>query len=794
MTPDVVARPARMRRFAACLCAIVASSLASAVGAVPAHALIVDSSGHRFGITPRDLTSPVPAVLGSGAQPLAHALALLETAATGGGEPSSSTSSETSTSTTADTATSATTTATSSPTSSSSTTSTTSSTTTTTTTSPATTTMVYHGGPVLRAHAVYTIYWDPGDAFPTGFETGVNQFFQDVASASGSDSNEYSVLAQYGDSSGPGVYSSTFGGSFVDNTTPFPTNDDTGGCAAPGALPSGYTACLSDAQIQDYLSDVIQANNWPASTAATYFVFLPAGVDDCFGATGCADTEFCSYHSYFGGGQPPLYGVMPWADVPGCQTGESPNGSNGDDALDDQLSLISHENAEMITDPYLTSWWDPNSGDEVADACTTPDQFGPLSGLAPDQYNEAIGAHDYILQENFSNDGATCRARFFAHFTPPVRIVAGLQAAFSASTSTEPGISTYSWDFGDGTPDTSPTSSPTVTHAYAAPGTYAVTLTTQDADGSVDSVTHTVAVSPVTVPVPTVTARFSLPAQVAAGQRIAFNGHDSSSSNGPIVSYQWDFGDGTVTYPAPSATALYAYASPGTYNVTLTVMDEAGDTNSDTETLTVGNPPAPNPVASQSQAPSPPPSTVDVGPAGGPTSGTQGQSSSSGSGTNPTPAPDASAQNASESPTRSQPVATRSLAPASLSRARLARVAPSIVVLDGKRTVVQTGEVLDCPDGVAHCDVAVTLIHVTERSASAHLATLIALAAERLLIRPGQSTHIVLDLTPAAVELLHRAGHLRADLEIVATVAGGAGTTRVLPITLAAPRPAGLPG
>ncbi len=774
MSPDVVARPARLRRLAACLCAIIACGLGSALAAVPAQALIEDSSGHRFGIIPRDLTSPVPAVLGSGAQPLAHALALFATAATSNEKQdvpaTSSTSSQESATTTADTATSTDTTTTSP---STSTTDTNSTTTTSTTTSPATTTLIYHGGPVLRAHAVYAIYWDPGAALPASFETGVDQFFQDVASASGSDSNEYSVLTQYGDSSGAGVYSSTFGGSFVDNTTAYPANAGSGGCAAPGALPSGYATCLSDAQIQSYLSTVIQANNWPASSAATYFVFLPAGVDECYAATKCADNWFCSYHSSFGTGQPPLYAVMPWADVPGCQTGESPNGSGGDDVLDDQLSLISHEHAEMITDPYETGWWDPTLGYEVGDGCTTPDQFGVLSGLAPDQYNETIGGHDYILQENFSNDGGTCRARFVARFKSPVRVVAGRQTSFSASTSSDPGIATYSWDFGDGTPVTSPAATPTVPHTYADPGTYAVTLTTQDADGNIDSVTHTVAVS-------TVTARFSsVPAQAAAGQVIAFDASASSSSNGPIVSYQWTFGDGTVTYPAPSQKVHYAYASPNTYQVTLTVTDEAGDTNSVTETLTVGNPTPPNPVASHGP-----------GLGGGSTSTTQGQPSSSGS----NPASDAGALAAPGSSTHPDTAATHSPAPAPLLRARIARVAPTSVELERKQTLVQTGEVLDCPEGVVHCVVGVTLIHVTTRSAWAHLSTSVALAAERLVIRPGRSTHITLALNPAAVELLRRAGHLRADLEIVASVAGGAGTTRVLPITLTAPPPAGLPG
>lgn len=73
---------------------------------------------------------------------------------------------------------------------------------------------------------------------------------------------------------------------------------------------------------------------------------------------------------------------------------------------------------------------------------------------------------------------------------------------------------------------------------------------------------------------------------VKVGQTIQFDGSESSDNVG-IVDYAWDFGDGTT---ATGATASHAYQTAGTYEVTLTVRDEAGNANSDVVTVTVTKP------------------------------------------------------------------------------------------------------------------------------------------------------------------------------------------------------------
>ncbi len=57
---------------------------------------------------------------------------------------------------------------------------------------------------------------------------------------------------------------------------------------------------------------------------------------------------------------------------------------------------------------------------------------------------------------------------------------------------------------------------------------------------------------------------------------ITFDGIGSTSADGtPLVAYAWDLGDGTT---AAGPTVAHAYLTAGTYNVTLTVTDEQGET------------------------------------------------------------------------------------------------------------------------------------------------------------------------------------------------------------------------
>ena len=67
--------------------------------------------------------------------------------------------------------------------------------------------------------------------------------------------------------------------------------------------------------------------------------------------------------------------------------------------------------------------------------------------------------------------------------TPPTATVAGGTANFTAGASTTLFNPLYKWSFGDGTPETAYSSSPSAAHTYTAPGLYYVTVTATDDRG-----------------------------------------------------------------------------------------------------------------------------------------------------------------------------------------------------------------------------------------------------------------------------------------------------------------------
>ena len=179
--------------------------------------------------------------------------------------------------------------------------------------------------------------------------------------------------------------------------------------------------------------------------------------------------------------------------------------------------------------------------------------------------------------------------------TPPVAAVTAtpdpsrgyppLTVSFDASGSYDPDsaklpaddfVDSYEFDFGDGTVQT--VSVPTINHTYDTPGTYDARLTVYDRESRRSSNQALW---------PNITVLDNAPVAMLGADRtsgfapltVVFDGVGSSDPDrgDAVVSYRFDFGDGTQPVTRVGGTSVqHIYANPGTYTATLVVQDRYG--------------------------------------------------------------------------------------------------------------------------------------------------------------------------------------------------------------------------
>jgi PKD repeat protein len=184
-------------------------------------------------------------------------------------------------------------------------------------------------------------------------------------------------------------------------------------------------------------------------------------------------------------------------------------------------------------------------------------------GLVLDRFNVTV------------DDGGTTNNPPTADFT---YTTTDLTADFTdQSTDSDGSISSWLWDFGDEATSTAQNPS----HTYATDGTYTVSLTVTDDDGVTDTTSQDVTVSSSTTNSPPTADFMYTTTDLTADFK-----DESTDSDGSVVSWSWDFGDGaTSTAQNPSHT----YATDGTYTVSLTVTDDDGATDTTSQDVTVSS-------------------------------------------------------------------------------------------------------------------------------------------------------------------------------------------------------------
>ncbi|MBA2531702.1 MAG: PKD domain-containing protein [Nocardioidaceae bacterium] len=231
---------------------------------------------------------------------------------------------------------------------------------------------------------------------------------------------------------------------------------------------------------------------------------------------------------------------------------------------------------------------DPNTGDVITYSWNWGDGTALSTGASP-------AAHVYATAGNYTitlttTDGwgkfaSTTRSVTLSEpagntapsvtFTATCASFTVCQMNSAGTTDAEGDAIRYSWNWGDLT-TASTTASPS--HTYATPGTYTIVLSVTDVWGQVGTAERTVTITePASNGAPTAViasgtcATFTTCAMSATGS----SDPDSATGDG-IRNYLWSWGDGTPDTTGTSVSQSHVYPVPGTYTVTLSVMDKWG--------------------------------------------------------------------------------------------------------------------------------------------------------------------------------------------------------------------------
>jgi PKD repeat protein len=123
----------------------------------------------------------------------------------------------------------------------------------------------------------------------------------------------------------------------------------------------------------------------------------------------------------------------------------------------------------------------------------------------------------------------------------------------------------YIWDFGDNASG----QGPNLSHIYAEPGPYSITVTVTDANGCSNTCTFVISVSSI------LAANYDLSATGGCPPLTV----DFTNNSTNAVTYLWDFGDGSTS---PQENPTHTYNSPGTYDVTLYAFGVSGNVSTST--------------------------------------------------------------------------------------------------------------------------------------------------------------------------------------------------------------------
>jgi len=220
---------------------------------------------------------------------------------------------------------------------------------------------------------------------------------------------------------------------------------------------------------------------------------------------------------------------------------------------------VEFKDESIDVDGYIKSWyWE--FGDGGFSSEQNPSHLYPASGnyqvnLTVTDDDNAIDKISYIIPLESTNPIAN-----FTYSPLKPRKLENISFNDTSGPYFNREIVIWSWNFGDGTNN----ESKNTTHKYTENGSYTVILKVEDNESYYDSVVKVVNVGLV--------ADFSYaPKNPSIDDTIIFSDLSSAPEGEEIKEWNWDFGDGTTSN---QQNPTHKYEFPGTYQVSLTVMDD----------------------------------------------------------------------------------------------------------------------------------------------------------------------------------------------------------------------------
>jgi hypothetical protein len=398
--------------------------------------------------------------------------------------------------------------------------------------------LCWWGGPVVGEYSAHLIFWQGTSPLPKEVESFIHEYqarieayFRNVAGDDGTSSSTYSVAAQYGDGAGPGTYELTSVDSYLDTADPLPQSGKEGEARCTDSA-AAKSVCITDTDLHEEVEKAREANpGWEAGLKSIYFVFTPPNAGGCFEPGSDKAGDSCAFSEY----------------------GEG--------------YCAYHSDVEdSAKEPVLYADIPDGSSIEGCDSFEYPEGVGNVDAVLDSTSHENIetitdplgnGWLDLIGQE--AADKCLPPETFEVYGEP----LGGTPATESSPKEITPGTLFNEVIGGQG---------------------YWLQTVWSNSGGEFQGACEQRMVN----------AAFAPPSGARATVAATFSGAPSGSLGDPVDYWVWDFGDG-MQVGTPEATAAHTYAEPGEYRVTLTAVDEQGNTNTVTHTVVVGAAPEPTP-------------------------------------------------------------------------------------------------------------------------------------------------------------------------------------------------------